>query len=97
PALSHFTSLSTSQKIMPLTEEVQVSEGDNVTLSCTYSSSSTNDALQWYRQFPRSTPEFLLYIYPQGGMTLIKSVICTWNVDDLKDATKNINTQTKNK
>uniref|UniRef100_A0A3B4DR01 Ig-like domain-containing protein n=1 Tax=Pygocentrus nattereri TaxID=42514 RepID=A0A3B4DR01_PYGNA len=60
---------TSAQKIMPLTEEVQVSEGDNVTLSCTYSSSSSNDALQWYRQFPRSTPEFLLYIYPQGGMS----------------------------
>uniref|UniRef100_A0A3B4CJ28 Ig-like domain-containing protein n=1 Tax=Pygocentrus nattereri TaxID=42514 RepID=A0A3B4CJ28_PYGNA len=43
-------------------------DGDNVTLSCNYST-SPNDALQWYRQFPRSRPEFLLYIYSHGTLS----------------------------
>uniref|UniRef100_A0AAR2M6E4 Ig-like domain-containing protein n=1 Tax=Pygocentrus nattereri TaxID=42514 RepID=A0AAR2M6E4_PYGNA len=55
---------TSAQTIAALTEEVHVLEGDNVTLSCNYS--TTTDALQWYRQFPRSRPEFLLYIYPHG-------------------------------
>uniref|UniRef100_A0AAR2LBA6 Ig-like domain-containing protein n=1 Tax=Pygocentrus nattereri TaxID=42514 RepID=A0AAR2LBA6_PYGNA len=39
---------------------------DNVTLSCNYSTTNFGDAIQWYRQFPKSRPEFLLYIYIQG-------------------------------
>uniref|UniRef100_A0A3B3Q3S3 T-cell receptor alpha/delta variable 14.0 n=1 Tax=Paramormyrops kingsleyae TaxID=1676925 RepID=A0A3B3Q3S3_9TELE len=41
------------------------SEGDNVTLSCNYSGSVNN--LQWYRQYPRSAPEFLLLIMESSG------------------------------
>ena len=51
---------------MPLEGEIHVSEGDNVTLSCNYSTVNSNDVLQWYRQFPRSRPEFLLYKSLQG-------------------------------
>ncbi|CAM4590684.1 unnamed protein product [Leuciscus chuanchicus] len=29
---------------------------------------STVESLQWYRQYPRSKPEFLLYIFPRGAM-----------------------------
>uniref|UniRef100_A0A8C1JTL6 T-cell receptor alpha/delta variable 14.0 n=1 Tax=Cyprinus carpio TaxID=7962 RepID=A0A8C1JTL6_CYPCA len=42
----------------------QVLEGKNVTLTCNYSGSPDN--LHWYRQYPRSTPKFLLYIYESG-------------------------------
>ena len=38
--------------------------GDDVTLSCKYSTGHNSDALQWYRQYPTSRPEFLVYIYP---------------------------------
>ncbi|XP_016097665.1 uncharacterized protein [Sinocyclocheilus grahami] len=31
--------------------------------------SGTVNNLQWYRQYPRSKPEFLLYIFPQGVMS----------------------------
>ncbi|KAI5086299.1 hypothetical protein C0J45_23401, partial [Silurus meridionalis] len=46
-----------------------VDEGDNVTLSCKYKpaySSGTN-YLHWYRQHPKSKPEFLLYINDATG------------------------------
>ena len=36
-------------------------DGSNVTLSCSYSASS-GETLQWYRQYPRSAPQFLLFI-----------------------------------
>uniref|UniRef100_A0A4W4DR00 Ig-like domain-containing protein n=1 Tax=Electrophorus electricus TaxID=8005 RepID=A0A4W4DR00_ELEEL len=39
-----------------------VSVGDPVNLSCSYST-STNDALQWYRQYPTSRPDFIVFIY----------------------------------
>uniref|UniRef100_A0A3B3Q4G3 T-cell receptor alpha/delta variable 14.0 n=1 Tax=Paramormyrops kingsleyae TaxID=1676925 RepID=A0A3B3Q4G3_9TELE len=52
---------STEDAITPFNETVHVTEGDNVTLSCNYSGSVTS--LLWYRQYPRSAPEFLLLIY----------------------------------
>ncbi|XP_058616231.1 uncharacterized protein LOC131530106 isoform X2 [Onychostoma macrolepis] len=44
-----------------------VLEGKNVTLTCNYS--GVPDNLHWYRQYPRSTPKFLLYIYESGLMS----------------------------
>ncbi|KAI5086844.1 hypothetical protein C0J45_23243, partial [Silurus meridionalis] len=48
------------------THEV-VNEGDDVTLSCNYSTSATYSYLHWYRQHPKSNPEFLLYINDLSG------------------------------
>uniref|UniRef100_A0A674BDJ9 Ig-like domain-containing protein n=1 Tax=Salmo trutta TaxID=8032 RepID=A0A674BDJ9_SALTR len=45
-----------------------VFEGEGVTLSCNYTGSYSSDTLQWYRQYPRSKPEFLLYITPEGSI-----------------------------
>uniref|UniRef100_A0A3B4CK95 Ig-like domain-containing protein n=1 Tax=Pygocentrus nattereri TaxID=42514 RepID=A0A3B4CK95_PYGNA len=53
---------TSAQTVVPLEGEIHVSEGDNVTLSCNYSNQYGSDVLQWYRQFPRSGPEFLLSI-----------------------------------
>ncbi len=50
--------------ITPVQTEVYKKEGENVTLSCSYSSAST---LQWYRQYPGSAPEFLLLILQATG------------------------------
>ncbi|KAI5610653.1 hypothetical protein C0J50_9291, partial [Silurus asotus] len=50
-----------------LTHEV-VNEGDDVTLSCTYSTSATNNYLHWYRQHPKSNPKFLLFIHDTTGL-----------------------------
>ncbi|XP_072560110.1 uncharacterized protein [Paramormyrops kingsleyae] len=56
---------STEDVITPFNDTVHVTEGDNVTLSCNYSGSVNN--LQWYRQYPRSAPEFLLLIMESTG------------------------------
>ncbi len=45
----------------------QVLEGKNVTLTCNYSGAP--DTLHWYRQYPRSAPKFLLFIYESGLMS----------------------------
>ncbi|TRZ04263.1 hypothetical protein DNTS_029947 [Danionella cerebrum] len=44
--------------IQPLYSERQISRGDSVTLSCNYS--GLVYTLQWYRQYPRAKPEFLI-------------------------------------
>ncbi|KAG5285569.1 hypothetical protein AALO_G00004890 [Alosa alosa] len=43
-----------------------VIEGGNATFSCNYSSSTSGNSLQWYRQYPNSIPEFLYFIYEAG-------------------------------
>ncbi|KTF67209.1 hypothetical protein cypCar_00047160 [Cyprinus carpio] len=52
--------------------EVYKKEGENVTLSCNYSSAYT---LQWYLQYPGSAPEFLLIILSSTGKVSRKSEI----------------------
>uniref|UniRef100_A0A8C1N6Q6 Ig-like domain-containing protein n=2 Tax=Cyprinus carpio TaxID=7962 RepID=A0A8C1N6Q6_CYPCA len=36
-------------------------EGESVTLSCTYETTSNNIWLFWYRQYPNREPEYILY------------------------------------
>ncbi|KAK3519585.1 hypothetical protein QTP86_003325 [Hemibagrus guttatus] len=58
---------SMADSIKPLFTHKVVEEGDNVTLSCRYETTITaNTNLQWYRQYPKSNPELLLYIYANG-------------------------------
>uniref|UniRef100_A0A3B3Q3T0 Ig-like domain-containing protein n=1 Tax=Paramormyrops kingsleyae TaxID=1676925 RepID=A0A3B3Q3T0_9TELE len=45
--------------ITSLTDQVSAVEGENITLSCKYSTS--DEIIQWYRQYSRSAPEYLLY------------------------------------
>ncbi|GAA6106260.1 uncharacterized protein LOC120467179 [Tachysurus ichikawai] len=61
-----------ADSIEPLFTHKVVHEGDDVTLSCRYkpSFSSGNNFLQWYRQYPKSKPEFLLYIADTGAQSL---------------------------
>ncbi|XP_057184154.1 uncharacterized protein LOC130550668 [Triplophysa rosa] len=53
-----------AQSITSLQKKTFASEGEKVSVSCEYSGAVDN--LHWYRQFPRSKPEFLLWIYPHG-------------------------------
>ncbi|ROL44197.1 T-cell receptor alpha chain V region CTL-F3 [Anabarilius grahami] len=46
--------------IKPNTTDVSADEGQNVKLSCSYSSTGGSDDLFWYRQYERSKPEFLV-------------------------------------
>uniref|UniRef100_A0AAY5EWN7 Ig-like domain-containing protein n=1 Tax=Electrophorus electricus TaxID=8005 RepID=A0AAY5EWN7_ELEEL len=58
---------SIAEAIEPLSLNEAVLQGGNVTLSCNYKEfSGTVHNLQWYRQYPQSRPEFLLYILPSG-------------------------------
>ncbi|KAK3566676.1 hypothetical protein QTP86_003041 [Hemibagrus guttatus] len=63
---SYETSDSMADSIEPLFTHKAVDEGDNVTLSCKYKKSGTLDYLYWYRQYPKSKPEFLLNIFQSG-------------------------------
>ncbi|KAF7705776.1 hypothetical protein C0J45_23976, partial [Silurus meridionalis] len=47
--------------IKPEETTLSVTEGSNITLSCTYTGSV--NTLHWYQQKPGSRPEFLLLIY----------------------------------
>ncbi|KAK6310621.1 hypothetical protein J4Q44_G00186760 [Coregonus suidteri] len=55
---------SFGDSINPATTKELVQEGRNVHLSCKHDGTVYN--LQWYRQYPRSKPEFLLYITSEG-------------------------------
>uniref|UniRef100_A0A8B9LNL5 Ig-like domain-containing protein n=1 Tax=Astyanax mexicanus TaxID=7994 RepID=A0A8B9LNL5_ASTMX len=54
----------TSNTISPVESEKQVSAGNIVTLSCSYTGS--NVVLYWYRQYPSSKLDNLLYILESG-------------------------------
>ncbi|KAI7789963.1 TCR-alpha V segment I-11 according to annotation by Tatsuya Ota [Triplophysa rosa] len=53
-----------AQSITSLQKKTFASEGEKVSVSCEYGGAVDN--LHWYLQFPRSKPEFLLWIYPHG-------------------------------
>ncbi|KAL6455427.1 hypothetical protein MHYP_G00361290 [Metynnis hypsauchen] len=54
---------ASGEGIEPSTSTVSVLQGDSVTLSCNYTGSASTDYLLWYRQYPRSRPEFLILIH----------------------------------
>ncbi|KAK3506305.1 hypothetical protein QTP70_001250, partial [Hemibagrus guttatus] len=53
---------SMADSVEPLFTQKVVDEGDDVTLSCKFETSATGNYLHWYRQYPKSNPDFLLYI-----------------------------------
>ncbi|KAI5607913.1 hypothetical protein C0J50_9739 [Silurus asotus] len=52
--------MGTASSIKPEETTLSVTEGSNITLSCTYTGSV--NSLHWYQQNPGSKPEFLLLI-----------------------------------
>uniref|UniRef100_A0A671SR65 Ig-like domain-containing protein n=1 Tax=Sinocyclocheilus anshuiensis TaxID=1608454 RepID=A0A671SR65_9TELE len=61
----NFPGYTLAQSITPQENKAHATVGQKVTLSCKYEGAITN--LHWYRQYPRSKPEFLAWIYPQGA------------------------------
>ncbi|XP_067463154.1 uncharacterized protein [Thunnus thynnus] len=57
--------MGSMNSIKPENTEERVAEGGNINLTCKYEGSINN--IQWYRQYQRSRPEFLLYI-TEGGL-----------------------------
>ncbi|CAJ1073155.1 uncharacterized protein LOC127360987 [Xyrichtys novacula] len=68
---SNFIALASMNTIKPVSPEETVQEGTNINLTCTYD--GVIDNIQWYRQYQRSRPEFLLYIREEGLIHLIDS------------------------
>ncbi|KAI4892439.1 hypothetical protein NFI96_029211 [Prochilodus magdalenae] len=58
---TQFEGGSAADGIQPLFLEQHVLEGADVSLSCNYSGSFIQ-GFQWYRQYPGSSPEFLLFL-----------------------------------
>ena len=56
------------QQTISIQDRVQALQGNNVTLSCSYSSATY---LLWYRQYPSSPPQFLIKEHMElSGITL---------------------------
>ena len=65
-SFSLFLGNTAADGIYPLSSEKHIVEGADVTLSCNYSAASVQ-GLHWYRQYPGSRPEFLLFLTEVGG------------------------------
>ncbi|XP_056149913.1 uncharacterized protein LOC130124489, partial [Lampris incognitus] len=63
-------SSSLEEEINPMTLSVQSVEGAKVILSCIYTGSPYN--LQWYRQSPGSTAQFLLSASPSSQQSVVR-------------------------
>ncbi|XP_069041628.1 uncharacterized protein [Lepisosteus oculatus] len=59
--ISNLLHLAFSDSLSPQKTEVSATEGDSVTLDCSYSTSITDPYLYWYRQYPQQAPELILY------------------------------------
>ncbi|KAF7705778.1 hypothetical protein HF521_019032, partial [Silurus meridionalis] len=55
------TAGSFADKIGPTDANIVRKENDTVKLKCSYESSNAYVYLYWYRQYPKSAPQFLLY------------------------------------
>ncbi|KAF3857612.1 hypothetical protein F7725_010813 [Dissostichus mawsoni] len=64
PTRGSYCSSSPTRGIKPERSEEHVAEGRNISLTCKYEGTIYN--IQWYRQYQRSRPEFLLYITEAG-------------------------------
>ncbi|XP_067330827.1 uncharacterized protein [Channa argus] len=63
---SHFAAMGSMNSINPQSTKEVVAEGRNIKLTCKYEGSIYN--IQWYRQYQRSRPEFLLLITETGSI-----------------------------
>ena len=64
--MTHSAAMGSMNSIKPEKTEERVAEGGNIKLTCKYEGSIYS--IQWYRQYQRSRPEFLLYITEDGSI-----------------------------
>uniref|UniRef100_A0A3B4WIC9 Ig-like domain-containing protein n=1 Tax=Seriola lalandi dorsalis TaxID=1841481 RepID=A0A3B4WIC9_SERLL len=62
---THFAAMGSMNSIKPESPEEVIEERRTISLTCKYEGAIYN--IQWYRQYQRSRPEFLLYI-TEGGL-----------------------------
>uniref|UniRef100_A0A3B3S1N2 Ig-like domain-containing protein n=1 Tax=Paramormyrops kingsleyae TaxID=1676925 RepID=A0A3B3S1N2_9TELE len=55
------TSLSSGDNIEQKEKELSKKEGERVLLECIFSTTSSRFWVYWYRQYPGTAPEFILY------------------------------------
>uniref|UniRef100_A0AAX7T8A7 Ig-like domain-containing protein n=1 Tax=Astatotilapia calliptera TaxID=8154 RepID=A0AAX7T8A7_ASTCA len=68
-----FAALGSMNSIKQERAEEAVAERGHINLTCTYDGSIYN--IQWYRQYQRSRPEFLLYITEGGSVHRAEKLI----------------------
>ena len=56
-----FAGLICGDHLTPEKTEVSSTEGESVTLSCSYETSMTDVTLHWYRHYLNQAPQFILY------------------------------------
>ncbi|KAF7705768.1 hypothetical protein HF521_019022, partial [Silurus meridionalis] len=56
-----FTAGSFADKIGPTDEDANGKETESVTLKCSFETSNEYIWLYWYKQYPNTAPQFLLY------------------------------------
>ncbi len=81
---SSFSAAVFGNVIKPNKTNVFAEEGSSVTLSCTFSDSSTRDDLHWYRQYGRSKPEFLVLTYDTAKEAKVSDVDPRFSVNVTK-------------
>lgn len=76
--ISTFAEESFDRKRTGMVTENITSEGENFTLACKYDGNVQN--LQWYRQYPESSPEYVLLVFEA---TDDFQAVILWNKDGL--------------
>ena len=75
---------TTANVITPLGSAKNVMKGESVIFSCKYNYSGTINSVQWYRQYPRSKPEFLLFITESNVTGEVPSRMSSHTTKDTK-------------
>ncbi|XP_075993292.1 uncharacterized protein LOC142988137 [Genypterus blacodes] len=64
---AQFRGLMAADSISPVEAEVSGTEGQSVTLSCSYQTDQGTVDLYWYRHHPNQAPQFILWKRGRGG------------------------------
>uniref|UniRef100_A0A8C9WB25 T-cell receptor alpha/delta variable 22.0 n=1 Tax=Scleropages formosus TaxID=113540 RepID=A0A8C9WB25_SCLFO len=56
-----FTAISAGDEIQQKESSLLKEEGQSVSLECTFSTTSTGYWIHWYRQYPGTAPQFILF------------------------------------